>query len=64
MRILMLSPYVPWQVHGGGAIRIFNLLRELVRRGHQIVLFAGEGDRDLSSEHHHDSLCEELHTYR
>jgi sugar transferase (PEP-CTERM/EpsH1 system associated) len=64
MRILMLSPYVPWQVHGGGSIRIFNLLRELVRRGHQIVLFAGEGDPGLSSEHHYDSLCEELHTYR
>jgi len=64
MRILMLSPYVPWQVHGGGAIRIFNLLRELVRRGHQIVLFAGEGDRDLSADHRYDLLCEELHTYR
>jgi glycosyltransferase involved in cell wall biosynthesis len=64
MRILMLSPYVPWQVHGGGAIRIFNLLKELVQLGHQVVLYAGEGDPDLSSDRHYDSLCEEVHTYR
>ena len=64
VRILMLAPYVPWQVYGGGAIRIFNILRELARRGNQIALFASEGDPALSSEHRYDSLCEEVHTYR
>jgi glycosyltransferase involved in cell wall biosynthesis len=64
MRILMLSPYVPWQVHGGGAIRIFNILKELVQLGHEVVLFAAEGDPSLNSERRYDLLCKEIITHK
>jgi polysaccharide biosynthesis protein PslH len=39
MRILMLTPYLPWPLVSGGQIRTYNLLKNLSRQ-HQITLFA------------------------
>ena len=39
MRILMLTPYLPYPLWSGGQIRTFNLLKNLAEK-HQITLFS------------------------
>lgn len=39
MRILMLTPYLPWPLHSGGQIRTYNLLKNLASK-HDITLFS------------------------
>jgi len=39
MKILMLTPYLPYPLHSGGQIRTYNLLKNLSRK-HQITLFS------------------------
>lgn len=40
MRILMISPELPWPLNMGSKIRIFYVLRELARAGHEVTLLA------------------------
>ena len=56
MRVLMLSPYVPWLLHGGPPIRIYYVLRKLVRLGHEVVLLAGHNGSLLLPTHPLDAL--------
>lgn len=39
MKILMLTPYLPYPLHSGGQIRTYNLLTKLAAK-HEITLFA------------------------
>jgi glycosyltransferase involved in cell wall biosynthesis len=39
MKILMLTPYLPYPLHSGGQIRTYNLLK-LLSSKHQVTLFA------------------------
>jgi glycosyltransferase involved in cell wall biosynthesis len=39
MKILMLTPYLPFPLHSGGQIRSYNLLKKLSQK-HQITLFS------------------------
>ena len=39
MKILMLTPYLPYPLYSGGQIRSFNLLKNL-SKNHQITLFS------------------------
>jgi len=64
MRILMLSPYVPWPLDGGSPIRIYYVLRELVRLGHEVVLLAGHDGPPLPATHPLRTLCREIVTYQ
>lgn len=59
----MVSPYVPWPLHGGGGIRIYHLLKELKRHGHETVLLAGTPDRDASVDSAVLSLCSRVSTF-
>jgi glycosyltransferase involved in cell wall biosynthesis len=63
MRILMLSPYIPWPLHGGGRIRIYYLLKEMARHGHEIVLLAGSPDPGTSIDPAISSLLEEVRLF-
>jgi glycosyltransferase involved in cell wall biosynthesis len=63
MRILMVSPYLPWPLQGGGGIRIYHLLKEMARHGHKIVLLAGSPDPGASIDPAVSSLCEEVRLY-
>jgi glycosyltransferase involved in cell wall biosynthesis len=63
MRILMVSPYLPWPLQGGGGIRIYHLLKEMARHGHEIVLLAGTPDPRASVDPAVSSLCEEVRLY-
>jgi glycosyltransferase involved in cell wall biosynthesis len=64
MRILMLSPYIPWPLNGGPPIRIYYVLRELVRHGHEVVLLAGHDGPSLPATHLLHTLCREIATYQ
>ena len=64
MRVLMLSPYLPWPLTGGPPIRIYFVLRELVRLGHEVVLLAGDDGPPLPPSHPLNSLCREIVTYQ
>ena len=63
MRILMLSPYIPWPPHGGGAIRIYNVLKQLRRRGHQIFLLAGQEGLARPVGPEVKAVCDEVHLF-
>jgi glycosyltransferase involved in cell wall biosynthesis len=39
MRILWLSGYSPWPADHGGKIRLYNLVRQMVARGHTVSLW-------------------------
>jgi len=64
MRILMLSPYIPWPLDGGPPIRIYYVLRELVRLRHEVVLLAGHDGPSLPATHPLRALCREIVTYQ
>jgi glycosyltransferase involved in cell wall biosynthesis len=64
MRILVLSPYVPWPLNGGPPIRIYYVIRELVRLGHVVELVAGHDGPPLEDTHPLHSLCSRIITYQ
>jgi glycosyltransferase involved in cell wall biosynthesis len=64
MRILALSPHLPWPLYGGNVVRIYGILRELAGRGHEIVLLAGYEGPPLVDDHPIKILCREVHFYR
>jgi glycosyltransferase involved in cell wall biosynthesis len=45
-------------------VRIYNILRELSRRGHEIVLLAGYDGPPLSDDHPVKRVCREVRFYR
>jgi len=63
MRILMISPYLPWPLYGGASVRMFNIIKELTQRGHRIVLVAGERKTQPSSDNISYELCENIYLY-
>lgn len=40
MRILMISPTMPWPLKGGARIRIYHEIKEVARAGHKITLLS------------------------
>lgn len=64
MRILMISPYLPWPLYGGSGIRMYNILKNLSQLGHQIVLLAGHENASKSPPEELTSICEAVHVYQ
>ncbi|HXW16308.1 MAG TPA: glycosyltransferase [Terriglobia bacterium] len=63
MKILVLSPLVPWPLHGGNLVRIYGILQELSRHGHEIVLLAGNEGPPLLADHPVRILCRDVQLY-
>lgn len=64
MKILMLSPYLPYPLLSGGQIRTYNLLKKLASK-HQITLFALI--KDESEKAHIGELekyCQEVRVFK
>lgn len=58
MKILVISPFVPWPLDAGGKIRIFNLVKELSAR-HEVTLACLSAEPVAVPDELH-SLCAEL----
>lgn len=63
MKILIVSPYVPWPLYGGASVRMFNIIKELSKRGHKIVLVAGKDKNFVEQSNPLYQLCESIHLY-
>jgi len=63
MKILMVSPYLPWPLYGGASVRIFNLIKELSNKGHKIILLAGKQNNSDALNDPLNKLCEQVHLY-
>jgi sugar transferase (PEP-CTERM/EpsH1 system associated) len=62
LRILLLSPWMPWPPHDGGRIRILHTIRYLSQR-HHVTLVAPSRDRDDAAPPSElTDLCEEIVT--
>lgn len=61
MKILMLTPYLPYPLHSGGQIRTYNLLKKLAKN-HEVTLYALI--KDWSEESGLDHLQPLCHTIR
>ncbi len=64
MRILAVSPHLPWPLYGGNMVRIYNLMRELARRGHELDFVAGYDGPPLENDHPIRKLCHKVRFYR
>ncbi|MEI7425119.1 MAG: glycosyltransferase family 4 protein, partial [Candidatus Staskawiczbacteria bacterium] len=63
MKILMISPYMPWPLHVGSSVRIFNLLKGMAGRGHEIILLQGVNDLLADTEVEVKKLCKKIYKY-
>lgn len=64
MRILMLTPYLPFPLHSGGQIRTYNLLKQLAEK-HEVTLFALI--KDESEKHYITELekyCKKVRVFK
>lgn len=60
----MISPYLPWPLHVGSSVRIFNLLKELSLRGNQIFLVGGTKEDGLITNSKLNQFCQKIFTYK
>jgi glycosyltransferase involved in cell wall biosynthesis len=63
MKILVVSPYVPWPLHGGPSIRVFNTIKQLARLGHSVELLAGRKVQSPEAESVLGEYCDRITTY-
>jgi len=63
VRILFVTPNLPYPPHQGGAIRIYGFLKELHKAGHEITLlsFIGE-DTPLTPDNPLTAICQHILT--
>ncbi|MFN2547194.1 MAG: glycosyltransferase [Myxococcales bacterium] len=61
LRITMVTPYDFWPIRHGGAVRMYNVVRELSRRGHEVSV-AGfvDSDEQLAAARELESFCSEV----
>lgn len=65
MKLLMLTPYLPYPLLTGGQTRSYNLIKRLSSLGHQITLFClvkNEDERKYAGEL--EKFCEEVKVFK
>jgi glycosyltransferase involved in cell wall biosynthesis len=62
MRILMLTPSLPYPPHQGGALRNYGILHGLHAAGHQTTLLSFNGNHQSAQPTPLDTLCERVIT--
>lgn len=65
MRILMLTPYLPYPLLTGGQTRSYNLIKRMAKHGHKICLFClikDESERRYLPEL--EKFCEEVQIFK
>src|SRR5690242_13713182 len=62
MRILVVSSYLPFPLHSGGHVRLFNLIKQLSKR-HKITLICEKRDFQTQTDINEvGKFCEEIIT--
>jgi glycosyltransferase involved in cell wall biosynthesis len=61
--IAVLSPYIPWPLSHGGAVRIFNLLREMAKHSN-VVLFCFQENAAVPDLGPLPDFCRAVHIVR
>lgn len=62
MRILMLTPALPYPPHQGGALRNFGLIHGLHAAGHQVTLLSFVTDEDVHQPTPLHDICQHVET--
>lgn len=60
----MISPYIPWPLHGGTSVRIFNIIKELHKKDYKIILLAGNEHDTILKDTPLNEICEEIYYYK
>lgn len=64
MKILMLTPYLPYPPSSGGQIRSYNLIKQLSKK-HEITLFSlVKFDQEKKYAENLRKYCEEVHVFK
>lgn len=64
MKILMLTPYLPYPLLTGGQTRSYNLIKRLATLGHQITLFSLiKNDKEKESVSKLEEFCKEVKVF-
>ena len=62
MRLLMLTPQLPYPPHSGGALRAYGILRTLREAGHQVSLLSFDDGKLAGEAAPLSALCEAIMT--
>lgn len=65
MKILMLTPYLPYPLLTGGQTRSYNLIKRLSNLGHEITLFCLiKSDLEKASIHELEKFCKQVRVFK
>src|SRR3990167_8297074 len=65
MKVLMLTPYLPYPLITGGQTRSYNLIKRLSALGHEITLFClVKSDKEKTSAPELEKYCEKVRIFR
>src|SRR5579884_76505 len=64
MKILMLTPYLPYPLLTGGQTRSYNLIKRLSKLGHEITLFSlVKNDKEKEYVYELEKFCKEVRVF-
>jgi hypothetical protein len=63
LNILVLSPYFPYPPAHGGAVRIFNLIKQLSQKNHVTLLSFIDSEAERSEVPQMLRYCQEVHVF-
>lgn len=65
MKILMLTPYLPFPLVTGGQTRSYNLIKRLSELGHEITLFClVKEEKERDNIHELEKFCKEVRVFK
>lgn len=60
MKILMITPYLPYPLHSGGQVRSYNLIKNIAKK-HEIYLVAlAKSSREAAYVPHLEKICQKV----
>ena len=64
MKVLMLTPYLPYPLLTGGQTRSYNLIKRLEALGHEITLFClVKNDREMVYKDELEKICKQVYIF-
>jgi O-antigen biosynthesis protein len=60
LKILFVCPYIPYPASHGGAVRMYNLLKQLARQHEIFLLSFVENEQELAGIGHLEEFCREV----